>query len=46
LLKNSTNAQKQRYLKVLYWVDERGSRYLTAEELVVRYRDRFGELPE
>ncbi|MEG3937620.1 MULTISPECIES: hypothetical protein [unclassified Microcoleus] len=36
----------ERQLEVLYWFDERGSRYLTAEELVVRYRDRFGELPE
>ncbi|TAG55294.1 MAG: Uma2 family endonuclease [Oscillatoriales cyanobacterium] len=26
--------------------DERGTRYLTAEELVAQYRDRFGELPE
>ncbi len=36
----------ERELEVLYWFDERGSRYLTAEELVAQYRDRFGELPE
>lgn len=40
-------------LEVLYWFDERGNRYLTAEErsrqaeeLLARYRERFGELPE
>lgn len=40
-------------LEVLYWFDERGDRYLTAEErsrqaeeLLARYRERFGELPE
>ncbi|TAG37694.1 MAG: hypothetical protein EAZ33_21135, partial [Oscillatoriales cyanobacterium] len=36
----------ERQLEVLYWFDERGTRYLTAEELVAQYRDRFGELPE
>ncbi|MFB2971657.1 Uma2 family endonuclease [Aerosakkonema sp. BLCC-F183] len=40
-------------LEVLYWFDARGNRYLTAEErsrqaeeLLARYRERFGELPE
>lgn len=40
-------------LEVLYWFDERGNRYPTAEErsrqaeeLLARYRERFGELPE
>ncbi|MDF0555589.1 Uma2 family endonuclease [Kamptonema sp. UHCC 0994] len=39
-------------LEVLYWFDERGSRYLTAEEKAEqaeerlnRYRQQFGELP-
>jgi len=30
----------------LYWFDQRGNRFPTPEELVERYRDRFGELPE
>ncbi|ACK66769.1 conserved hypothetical protein [Rippkaea orientalis PCC 8801] len=33
-------------LEVLYWFDEQGNRYLTAEELLTRYQERFGELPE
>ncbi len=31
--------------EVLYWYDERGKRYLTPEEQLARYRERFGELP-
>lgn len=30
----------------LYWFDQMGNRFPTPEELVERYRDRFGELPE
>lgn len=32
--------------EVLYWFDEQGKRYLTPEEQLARYRERFGELPE
>ncbi|GAB4459393.1 MAG: Uma2 family endonuclease [Elainellaceae cyanobacterium] len=32
--------------EALYWYNERGSRYLTPEEQLARYRQRFGELPE
>lgn len=32
--------------EVLCWYDQDGTRYQTAEELVERYRQRFGELPE
>ncbi|MBC6422970.1 MAG: Uma2 family endonuclease [Hormoscilla sp. SP12CHS1] len=32
--------------EVLCWYDQNGTRYQTAEELVERYRKRFGELPE
>lgn len=30
----------------LYWFDERGNRILTPEELLARYQEQFGELPE
>lgn len=33
-------------MEALYWYDERGSRYQTAEEILERYRQRFGDLPE
>ncbi|HAC65140.1 MAG TPA: hypothetical protein DCF68_16830, partial [Cyanothece sp. UBA12306] len=33
-------------LEVLYWFDEESNRYLTAEELLAKYQQRFGELPE
>nr|WP_306441534.1 Uma2 family endonuclease [Halomicronema hongdechloris] len=32
--------------EVLYWYDEYGKRYLTPEEQLARYRERFGELLE
>ncbi|MBE9168464.1 Uma2 family endonuclease [Pleurocapsales cyanobacterium LEGE 06147] len=32
--------------EVLYWYNEQGRRYLTPEEQLARYRQRFGELPE
>jgi Uma2 family endonuclease len=32
--------------EALYWYDEQGKRYLTPEEQLNRYRQRFGELPE
>lgn len=32
--------------EVLYWYDEQRNRYLTPEEQLQRYRQRFGELPE
>lgn len=33
-------------LEALYWYDQQGNRYLTPEEQLARYRDRFGDLPE
>lgn len=30
----------------LYWFDQRGNRILTPEELLARYQEQFGELPE
>jgi Uma2 family endonuclease len=30
----------------LYWYDQRGNRYLSPEELLVQYRDQFGDLPD
>ncbi|MBD2740284.1 Uma2 family endonuclease [Coleofasciculus sp. FACHB-1120] len=30
----------------LYWYDERRNRFLTPEEQLARYQERFGELPE
>jgi Uma2 family endonuclease len=33
-------------LEALYWYNEQGNRYLTPEEQLARYRDRFGDLPE
>lgn len=33
-------------LEALYWYDEQGNRYLTPEEQLERYRQRFGDLPE
>ncbi|MBF2050100.1 MAG: Uma2 family endonuclease [Elainella sp. C42_A2020_010] len=30
----------------LYWYNEQGKRYLTPEEQLTRYRQRFGDLPE
>lgn len=32
--------------EVLYWYNEQGKRYLTPEEQLARYRERFGELLE
>ncbi|XPM53682.1 MAG: Uma2 family endonuclease [Leptolyngbya sp. IPPAS B-1204] len=32
--------------EALYWYSEQGKRYLTPEEQLARYRQRFGELPE
>jgi Uma2 family endonuclease len=31
--------------EALYWYNEQGERYLTPEEQLARYRERFGELP-
>lgn len=35
-----------RTMDALYWYDQQGMRYLTPEEQLERYRQRFGELPE
>ncbi|NEP02367.1 MAG: Uma2 family endonuclease [Symploca sp. SIO2E9] len=33
-------------IETLYWYNQQGVRYLTPEEQLVRYQERFGELPE
>jgi len=33
-------------IEALYWYNRQGVRYLTPEEQLVRYQERFGELPE
>lgn len=33
-------------MDALYWYDKQGTRYLTPEEQLERYRQHFGELPE
>jgi Uma2 family endonuclease len=35
-----------RTMDALYWYDQQGTRYLTPEEQLERYRQRFGDLPE
>lgn len=33
-------------IEALYWYNQQGVRYLTPEEQLTRYQERFGELPE